>query len=63
MDNLTPWAICLGVFIIYPAITFVLGFYLGRRGLPFDIQITRKSERGRGPSMVDDEYGLAAETT
>ena len=62
MDNLTPWAICLGVFIIYPAIAFVLGFYLGRRGLPFDIQITRKNGQ-RGPSMVDDEYGLVTETT
>ncbi len=63
MGDFTPWAICIGVFLIYPAITFVIGFYVGRRGLPFDIQISRKAGWGKPASMADDEYGVAAETS
>ncbi len=63
MGDLTPWAICIGVFLIYPAITFVIGFYVGRRGFPFDIQISRKAGWGKPASMADDEYGVAAETS
>ena len=61
MDSFTPWAICIGVFMIYPAIAFVIGFYVGRRGLPFDIQVSRKP--GWGKSMTDDDYGIASETS
>jgi hypothetical protein len=48
---------CVGVFLVYPALSFVAGFYIGKRGLPFDIEIRRKP----GWSMRDDGYGVAAE--
>lgn len=54
-----PWALCVGVFLIYPMLAFVIGFYIGRKGMPFDVEIRRKP--GWGKSLSDDEYGVAAD--
>ncbi len=56
MGDFTPWAFCIGVFLIYPLISFVIGFYLGRKGMPFSVQIQRKADWGR--TLSNDEYGL-----
>jgi hypothetical protein len=61
MDNVTPWALCIGIFLIYPALAFVAGFYLGKRGLPFSVEIRRKPGLDR-PSLADDGYGVATDT-
>jgi len=58
MGDFTPWAFCIGVFLIYPLLAFVIGFYLGRKGMPFSVQIQRKENWGQG--LAGDGYGLAA---
>jgi hypothetical protein len=64
MGEFTPWAICFGVFAIYPAIAFVVGFYIGKKGLPVDVQIRRR--RGwwlaGGDSLTDDGYGVVTDS-
>lgn len=42
MSDATPWLLCFGTFIIYPAVAFVVGFWIGRNGMPFSIQIKRR---------------------
>lgn len=61
MGEFTPWAVCIGVFLIYPALTFVIGFYVGRKGMPFEIKVSRRGDWGK--SMADDEYGVTAEAS
>lgn len=61
MGNVTPWAMCVGIFLIYPAIAFVAGFYLGKKGMPFSIEIRRKPGWDR-QSLADDGYGVATDT-
>lgn len=57
----TPWALCIGTFIIYPLLAFVIGFYVGRKGMPFSIQVQRKENWGKNQDLADDGYGLAAQ--
>jgi hypothetical protein len=56
MSGVTPWAICIGVFIVWPTLLFVAGFYIGRNGLPYDIRIRKKEGWGR-----QSDYGFVAE--
>jgi len=58
MGDFTPWAFCIGTFLIYPLLAFVVGFYLGRKGMPFSVQIQRKENWGK--NLAGDGYGLAA---
>lgn len=44
MESVSPWLICVGAMCIWPGLLFGLGFYIGRRGLPFSI-----SWRGGSP--------------
>jgi len=53
MDSVTPWAFCIGIFLIYPAVAFAAGFYIGRRGLPFKIE--------RNPDFGRRDYGVGVE--
>jgi len=53
MDGITPWALCVGIFLIYPALMFVIGFYIGKNGLPFEVRISRRRQA--------DDYGVALE--
>jgi hypothetical protein len=41
MQGGTPWLICTGVFLM-PVITFALGLYIGKRGLPIEIEVRRR---------------------
>lgn len=41
MQGATPWMICSGAFLV-PIITFAIGFYIGRNGLPYSIRIERR---------------------
>lgn len=59
MGDFTPWAVCVGVFLIYPALTFVLGFYVGKNGLPFEVR--RRAGWGRRKPIVDDGYGVTTD--
>lgn len=41
MEGATPWLICGSVSLL-PLITFALGLYIGRKGLPYEIEIRRR---------------------
>lgn len=60
MGDFTPWALCIGLLFIWPAMTFSIGFYIGRKGMPFSIKIQRNAG-WRGKSLAGDGYGLATE--
>lgn len=45
MENVSPWLICIGVFCLWPSVLFVVGFIVGRRGLPFRIEKTEQWRR------------------
>jgi hypothetical protein len=59
MGNVTPWVICVGVVLIWPMLTFVVGFYVGRNGLPYDVKISKRPGWGRLDPAAD--YGFAAD--
>lgn len=62
MGDFTPWALCIGVFLVWPALMFAIGFYVGRNGFPFSITIRRKVGR-KAKSLSSDGYGLAVDDT
>ena len=41
MDGATPWLICTGAFMV-PIVTFALGLYIGRNGLPYTVEIKKR---------------------
>jgi hypothetical protein len=58
MNTFTPWAICIGVFIIYPCIAFAIGFYIGRRGVPFYLRLEKNPNFGKNGQ---GEYDVSVE--
>lgn len=48
MENVTPLALLCGVVCIWPMLCAFVAFYLGRRGMPF--QVVRRYGPGRARS-------------
>ena len=58
MNTVSPWLICFGVFLIYPALAFAIGWYIGKHGMPLEIKIKRPQKQ----SLASDGYGVTADT-
>jgi len=52
MSQLVPWMFCFGIFLVLPGVAFALGLYIGRNGVPLQIDIKRKGD-------VDEDVGFA----
>jgi hypothetical protein len=33
-----PWLMCFGIFVVVPLVAFVIGYKVGRDGLPFRVE-------------------------
>lgn len=61
MNTMTPWLVCFGVLLVYPAVAFAIGFYVGRRGVPFYLRLERNPDWYRRDDDGGGRYGVDVE--
>lgn len=50
MSQLVPWMFCFGIFLVLPGVAFALGLYIGRNGVPIQIDVKKRTD-------VDEDVG------
>jgi len=53
MGSVGPWAICVGVFVVMPLVSFALGYKIGRGDFPLRVNV----EWAGGENEEYREYG------